>query len=90
MFTVEKGTGEAVHATFFCQLGSRIKAQIITNGTTLRLPVYNLAQKIHNVIIVPADHFQPHMFCQLFHRLPAATEFLIGMDVGIVEEAENT
>jgi len=90
MLTVEEGTGKAVHAAFFCQLCSRIETQVIANGTTVRLPKYHLAQKTHNVIFVPIDHLQPETFCQLLQGLPAAAEFLVGMDVGVIEEAKDT
>ena len=90
MLTVEKGTGKAVHAAFFCQLRSRIKPQVIANGTTLRLPKYHLTQKTHNVIFVPVNHLQAETSCQLLHGLPPPPEFLVGMDVGVVKKTKDT
>jgi len=57
--------------------------------TTLRLPECHLTQKTHNVIFVPVDYFQAGTSCELLHRFQPAAEFLVGMNVGVIEEAKD-
>jgi hypothetical protein len=85
MLTVKKCGAEGIETAFVGQTGGVLQSSGIAVQAALALPENHLTQEVVQVIIFPNDQMHVEMFCHDAERFESSSEFLIGMNVGVVK-----